>query len=112
MGLLVPLSSDIVRVGSVTVLSLRLFSCSFFNPIPQDENLPSHFIRIRDSSTRFLRDVVTGIILVGRETTLSAINWFFWILSSRPHMCKKIHDEIKSVQSTSRSVGTCLGMRS
>ncbi|CAL0332813.1 unnamed protein product [Lupinus luteus] len=65
-----------------------------------DEDLLSRFIGVEDNnSPEFLRDIIISFILAGRDTTSSALSWFFWILSSRPELKKKITNEIKSVQS-------------
>ncbi|CAL0332818.1 unnamed protein product [Lupinus luteus] len=66
------------------------------------EDLLSRFIGVEDNnSPEFLRDIIISFILAGRDTTSSALSWFFWILSSRPDVKKKIIDEIKFVQSRS-----------
>ncbi|KAK7396059.1 hypothetical protein VNO78_16791 [Psophocarpus tetragonolobus] len=69
------------------------------------EDLLSRFIRTGDCSPEFLRDVVISFILAGRETTSSGLNWFFWILSSRPNVRKRIRDEIERVRSANGGVG-------
>ncbi|CAL0332812.1 unnamed protein product [Lupinus luteus] len=66
------------------------------------EDLLSRFIGVdNNNSTEFLRDIVISFILAGRDTTSSALSWFFWILSSRPEVQKKITNEIESVRSRS-----------
>ncbi|KAG2405498.1 hypothetical protein LR48_Vigan10g025200 [Vigna angularis] len=70
-----------------------------------DEDLLSRFIRTKESSPEFLRDVVISFILAGRDSTSSALTWFFWILSSRPHVRRKIRDEIARVRSATGGVG-------
>ncbi|KAJ1254758.1 hypothetical protein BS78_K329200 [Paspalum vaginatum] len=49
-----------------------------------------------DSS--FLRDVVISFLLAGRETTSSALAWFFWLVSSRPDVQRRIRAEIAAVR--------------
>jgi len=70
-----------------------------------DEDLLSRFMRAEESSPEFLRDVVISFILAGRDSTSSALTWFFWILSSRPHVQRKIRDEIARVRSATGVVG-------
>ncbi|VAH54789.1 unnamed protein product [Triticum turgidum subsp. durum] len=41
-----------------------------------------------------LRDVVISFLLAGRETTSSALTWFFWLLSSRPDVERRIREEV------------------
>lgn len=64
-----------------------------------DLDLLSRFIGVEDSSPEFLRDIVISFILAGRDTTSSALTWFFWILSSRPNVKEKIINEIETVRS-------------
>ncbi|KAL6645122.1 hypothetical protein ACP70R_016730 [Stipagrostis hirtigluma subsp. patula] len=45
-----------------------------------------------------LRDVVISFLLAGRETTSSALTWFFWLLSSRPDVARRIRDEVAAVR--------------
>ncbi|KAF7054857.1 hypothetical protein CFC21_062464 [Triticum aestivum] len=51
-----------------------------------------------------LRDVVISFLLAGRETTSSALTWFFWLLSSRPDVERRIRDEVAAVRAR-RAVG-------
>ncbi|CAN6295952.1 unnamed protein product [Urochloa humidicola] len=45
-----------------------------------------------------LRDVVISFLLAGRETTSSALTWFFWLLSSRPDVQRRIRDEVAAAR--------------
>ncbi|KAG2553711.1 hypothetical protein PVAP13_9KG542300 [Panicum virgatum] len=45
-----------------------------------------------------LRDVVISFLLAGRETTSSALTWFFWLLSSRPDVQRRIRGEVATVR--------------
>jgi cytochrome P450 len=45
-------------------------------------------------SDEFLRDMIISFILAGRDTTSSALTWFFWLLSSHPHVEEAIYKEI------------------
>ncbi|XP_027351607.1 cytochrome P450 94B3-like [Abrus precatorius] len=67
-----------------------------------NEDLLSRFIETGDNSPEFLRDIVISFILAGRDTTSSALSWFFWILSSRPDVKKKIRREIGTVRAVTR----------
>ncbi|KQK10207.1 cytochrome P450 94B3 [Brachypodium distachyon] len=49
-------------------------------------------------SDESLRDVVTNFILAGRDTTSSALTWFFWLLSTRPDVEGKLVREIRAVR--------------
>ncbi|KAG2405497.1 hypothetical protein LR48_Vigan10g025400 [Vigna angularis] len=91
-----------VHVFADSIIRSRLESR---DPAGDDEDLLSRFIRTKESSPEFLRDVVISFILAGRDTTSSALTWFFWILSSRPDVRRKIRDEIARVRSATRGVG-------
>lgn len=68
------------------------------------DDLLSRFIGLKeDYSEEFLRDIVISFILAGRETTSSALTWFFWLLSSRPDVQQKILKEIASVRARSEN---------
>ncbi|XP_022739840.1 alkane hydroxylase MAH1-like [Durio zibethinus] len=45
---------------------------------------------------KFLRDTILGMMLAGRDTTSSALTWFFWLLSKHPEVENKIIEELKS----------------
>jgi cytochrome P450 len=45
-----------------------------------------------------VRDVVISFLLAGRETTSSALTWFFWLLSSRPDVERRVRDEVAAVR--------------
>lgn len=62
------------------------------------EDLLSRFIGTEEASKEFLRDIVISFILAGRDTTSSALSWFFWILSSRADVKEKIMNEIETVR--------------
>ncbi|GJN30748.1 hypothetical protein PR202_gb19083 [Eleusine coracana subsp. coracana] len=52
-----------------------------------------------------LRDVVISFLLAGRETTSSALTWFFWLLSSRPDVARRIRDEVAAVRARRATSG-------
>ncbi|RWW76794.1 hypothetical protein BHE74_00015101 [Ensete ventricosum] len=64
----------------------------------QAEDLLSRFIANEDHSEDFLRDIVISFMLAGKDTTSSALTWFFWLLCSRPDVEAKIMDEIRSIR--------------
>nr|CAD1829137.1 unnamed protein product [Ananas comosus var. bracteatus] len=62
------------------------------------DDLLSRFVANEERySEEFLRDIVISFLLAGRETTSSALSWFFWVLSSRPDVERRILDELRSV---------------
>ncbi|URD88607.1 cytochrome P450 [Musa troglodytarum] len=50
----------------------------------EHHDLLSRFASNKNKSEEFLRDIVTNYLVAGRESTSSALTWFFWILSTRP----------------------------
>ncbi|XP_071699134.1 cytochrome P450 CYP94D108-like [Rutidosis leptorrhynchoides] len=69
-----------------------------------DEDLLSRFMEESEYSPEYLRDIVISFILAGRDTTSSALTWFFWLLSSHPEVEEKILDELKTIRSSSGGV--------
>ncbi|CAN4109018.1 unnamed protein product [Withania somnifera] len=65
----------------------------------KDEDLLSRFMGDTNHfSAKFLRDIVISFILAGRDTTSSALTWFFWILSSRKDIEQKILEELAQIR--------------
>ncbi|XP_072975404.1 cytochrome P450 CYP94D108-like [Typha angustifolia] len=64
----------------------------------KDHDLLSRFAANEGYSEEFLRDMVINFLIAGRETTSSALTWFFWILSTRPDVEQRIVQEIQSVR--------------
>ncbi|EXC30691.1 Cytochrome P450 94A1 [Morus notabilis] len=63
-----------------------------------EEDLLSRFMACHNGSPEFLRDIIISFILAGRDTTSSALTWFFWILSSRPDIEEKILNELETIR--------------
>nr|XP_043622828.1 cytochrome P450 94B3-like [Erigeron canadensis] len=63
-----------------------------------DEDLLSRFMGNPEYSPEFLRDIVISFILAGRDTTSSALTWFFWLLASHPEVEYKILEELKTIR--------------
>ena len=47
-----------------------------------------------EAKRRFLRDVVVSFVLAGKDTTTSALTWFFWLLAANPRCERRVHDEV------------------
>ncbi|CAN6284312.1 unnamed protein product [Urochloa humidicola] len=58
----------------------------------------AHFAGSAERSDESLRDFVTNFLMAGRDTTSSALTWFFWLVSLRPDVEAKIVDEIRRVR--------------
>ncbi|RIA04650.1 hypothetical protein BRARA_K01095 [Brassica rapa] len=49
---------------------------------------------LNPSDDHFLKDVILSYIVAARDTTASALTWFFWLLSENPDVVAKIRQEI------------------
>uniref|UniRef100_A0ACD5WKQ7 Uncharacterized protein n=1 Tax=Avena sativa TaxID=4498 RepID=A0ACD5WKQ7_AVESA len=65
-----------------------------------DDDFLSRFAAAGEHSDESLRDVVTNFILAGRDTTSSALTWFFWLASTRPDVEEKILREIRAARAS------------
>ena len=45
---------------------------------------------------KFLRDTILNFMIAGRDTTSSALTWFFWLVSKNPLVESKIREEIET----------------
>ncbi|XP_010555338.1 PREDICTED: alkane hydroxylase MAH1-like [Tarenaya hassleriana] len=45
---------------------------------------------------KFLRDTILTFMIAGRDTTGSALTWFFWLLCNNPEAVTKIRQEIRT----------------
>ncbi|KAF6149402.1 hypothetical protein GIB67_016940 [Kingdonia uniflora] len=81
----------------------KIVTARLTSKIENDENadLLSRFIAKDEYSAQFLRDIIISFILAGRDTTSSALSWFFWILSSRPDVETNILEELKAIRKSS-----------
>uniref|UniRef100_A0A0E0N3S7 Cytochrome P450 n=1 Tax=Oryza rufipogon TaxID=4529 RepID=A0A0E0N3S7_ORYRU len=71
--------------------------------LARSDDFLSRFAASGEHSDESLRDVVTNFLLAGRDTTSSALTWFFWVLSGRPDVEDKIVREIHAVRRASGS---------
>ena len=67
------------------------------------DDVLSRFVASDDEA---LRDIVLSFLIAGRETTSSALTWFFWLVSSRPDVVARIADEVRVAR---ESAGTRAG---
>ena len=61
-------------------------------------DLLSRFLRSGHSDEKFVVDIVISFILAGRDTTSTALTWFFWLLSKNPHVEREILKEIINIE--------------
>ncbi|KAE8125132.1 hypothetical protein FH972_019967 [Carpinus fangiana] len=64
----------------------------------KEDDLLSRFMAKEENSPEFLRDIVISFILAGRDTTSSALSWFFWLLSSKPEAERNILKELENIR--------------
>ncbi|KAL4385877.1 hypothetical protein GQ457_09G027590 [Hibiscus cannabinus] len=87
-------SIEIVHEFTDNIVQTRLQS----KDETKDEDLLSRLIRNGDDSPRFLRDIIISFILAGRDTTPSALTWFFWLLSLNPNIERNILNELEMIR--------------
>ncbi|KAL7227251.1 hypothetical protein ACSBR1_022167 [Camellia fascicularis] len=66
------------------LLSRFMFSTSDFGFHDQDER------------RKFLRDIVISFILAGKDSTSTALTWFFWLIAGHPRCERLIYNELSS----------------
>ncbi|KAL6620163.1 hypothetical protein ACP70R_035302 [Stipagrostis hirtigluma subsp. patula] len=49
-----------------------------------------------EAKRQLLRDVVVSFVLAGKDTTSSALTWFFWLLAANPRCERRAHEEAAS----------------
>lgn len=62
-----------------------------------------------DDSRKFLRDTILNLMIAGRDTTSTALSWFFYLLAQNPNAEKKIREEI--VKQMSNQIWNSLGVK-
>ncbi|KAK4482443.1 hypothetical protein RD792_009600 [Penstemon davidsonii] len=50
-----------------------------------------------DEKRRFLRDIVINFVLAGKDTTSTALTWFFWLIAGHSQCKRLIHNELSAV---------------
>lgn len=69
------------------------------NTSASNQDLLSRFAASVDNTTEeFLKDNVVNFLIAGRETSSSGLTWFFWLLSTRPEVERKVVEEVRSVR--------------
>ncbi|WCJ28936.1 Cytochrome P450 94A1 [Euphorbia peplus] len=79
------------------------------------EDLLSRFIHSSSTSMefkdeqhriKFLRDIVISFVLAGKDTTSTALTWFFWLIAGNPRVAESIHGELSTVASSAPAGAT------
>ncbi|CAN0841272.1 Cytochrome P450 86A22 [Linum grandiflorum] len=67
------------------------------------DDLLSRFMKKKESySEKFLQHVALNFILAGRDTSSTALSWFFWLVSQNPRVEEKLLMEICTVLTKTR----------
>ncbi|XP_008674521.1 cytochrome P450 94A1 [Zea mays] len=53
--------------------------------------------RSPEAKRRFLRDIVVSFVLAGKDSTSSALTWFFWLLAANPRCERRVYEEVASL---------------
>ncbi|KAJ0483095.1 putative alkane 1-monooxygenase [Helianthus annuus] len=53
---------------------------------------------------KFLRDIIISFILAGKDSTSTALTWFFWLLDGHPHCKHMIHKEISMLMTSTHHI--------
>jgi len=69
-----------------------------------DKNGSQNMAMVSEKSELFVRDMMVSFMMAGRDTTSSALTWFFWLISSRPHIQEAIRREILLVKGNRNSI--------
>lgn len=68
------------------------------------DDLLSRFMRKDAYSDAFLQHVALNFILAGRDTSSVALSWFFWLVSTRPGVERRIILELAAVLADTRGL--------
>jgi cytochrome P450 len=72
-----------VHAFAMDIVRARRQSASRDDHDDRDDALSRFVAASADNSDKALRDTVLSLLIAGRETTSSALTWFFWLVSSR-----------------------------
>lgn len=50
---------------------------------------------------KFLRDIIISFVLAGKDSTATALTWFFWLLAGHPHCRDLIQKEFSTLMASS-----------
>lgn len=55
-------------------------------------------LNVKSASDKFLRDTILNFLIAGRDTTSTALAWFFYLLSKNPRVESKIREELHMLE--------------
>ncbi|CAI9101614.1 OLC1v1038981C1 [Oldenlandia corymbosa var. corymbosa] len=59
------------------------------------DDILSRFLRVTETDSRYLRDVILSFIIAGKDTTATTLSWLIYMLCKHPNVQEKIAQEIK-----------------
>ncbi|KAG0487584.1 hypothetical protein HPP92_009679 [Vanilla planifolia] len=62
-----------------------------------ESNLLSRFI-VRGHGDEEIRDIAISFLMAGKDTTSSALTWFFWLVLTHPEVERKIKNELDNME--------------
>ncbi|KAK2664235.1 hypothetical protein Ddye_002809 [Dipteronia dyeriana] len=60
-------------------------------------DLLTSYMKNGEKDDKFLKDTVLNFMIAGRDTTASALTWFFWLVSKNPKVETRIREELESI---------------
>ncbi|KAJ4796121.1 Cytochrome P450 [Rhynchospora pubera] len=79
------------------------------NPSNNKSDLISHIASSDQHTMENLVDAVTNFMVAGRETTSTAMTWFFWLVSTRPDVEENILQKIRSLRNSTETSNEMIG---
>ncbi|KAL9265747.1 Cytochrome P450 704C1-like protein [Drosera capensis] len=59
------------------------------------ENILSRFLKLSNTNSTYLRDIILNFVIAGRDTTGSTLSWFIYALCKHPEIQEKIAQEVR-----------------
>ena len=79
-----------VHAFAMGIVHARRQSASVSVDQSQRDDVLSRFVASAEHSDEALWDIVLSFLIAERETTSSALTWFFWLLSSQPVLAARV----------------------
>ncbi|KAI3458240.1 hypothetical protein Pfo_014903 [Paulownia fortunei] len=55
----------------------------------------SRFLEMNETDPKYLKDIILSFIIAGKDTTASALSWFFYMMCKYPLLQEKIVEEVR-----------------
>ncbi|TKY68441.1 Cytochrome P450 704C1 [Spatholobus suberectus] len=92
-----------LNIGSEAVLRNRIKVVDEFvykliriktKQVQKKADMVSRFLALKETDTKYLRDIILNFMIAGRDTTAATLSWFFYMLCKHPHVQEKIAHEV------------------